>query len=131
MYMLDTNAMSYFFRKVPSVVERLQQLNPDIICISSVTAAELFYSVAKRNNQQLSRFLDVFLSTITILEWDTKTAEIYGKLRAEMEKEGKVMDVQDQMIAAHALANECVLVTSDDKAFSFVPNLILENWRSA
>ena len=88
MYMLDTNTMSYFFRKVPSVVERLQQLNPDIICISSVTAAELFYGVAKRNNQQLSRFLDVFLSTITILEWDTKTAEIYGKLRAEMEKEG-------------------------------------------
>ena len=50
MYMLDTNTMSYFFRKVPSVVERLQQLNPDIICISSVTAAELFYGVAKRNN---------------------------------------------------------------------------------
>lgn len=130
MYMLDTNTMSYFFRKVPSVVERLQQLNPDLICISSVTAAELFYGVTKRNNQQLSRFLDVFLSIITILEWDTKTAEIYGKLRAEMEKEGKVMGVQDQMIAAHALANECVLVTSD-KAFSFVPNLILENWRSA
>jgi len=39
------------------------------------------------------------------------------------------MGVQDQMIAAHALVNECVLVTSD-KAFSFVPNLILENWRS-
>ena len=130
MYMLDTNTMSYFFRKVPSVVERLQQLKPDLICISSVTAAELFYGVTKRNNQQLSRFLDVFLSIITILEWDTKTAEIYGKLRAEMEKEGKVMGVQDQMIAAHALANECVLVTSD-KAFSFVPNLILENWRSA
>ena len=68
MNMLDTDTMSYFFRKVPSVVERLQQLNPDIICISSVTAAELFYGVTKRNNQQLSRFLDVFLSTITILE---------------------------------------------------------------
>lgn len=89
MYMLDTNTMSYFFRKVPSVVERLQQLNPDIICISSVTAAELFYGVAKRNNQQLSRFLDVFLSTITILEWDTKTAEIYGKLRAKWKKKGR------------------------------------------
>ena len=86
MYMLDTNTVSYFFRQEKSVVERLQQLSPDIICISSVTVAELFYGVAKRNNHQLSRFLDVFLSTITILEWDTKTAEIYGKLRAEMEK---------------------------------------------
>lgn len=129
MYMLDTNTVSYFFRKVPSVVERLRQLNPEILCISSVTVAELFYGVAKRNNLQLSQFLDAFLSAISILEWDTKTAEIYGKLRAEMEKEGKVMGVQDQMIAAHALANECVLVTSD-KAFEFVPNLILENWRS-
>lgn len=129
MYMLDTNTVSYFFRKVPSVVERLRQLNPEILCISSVTVAELFYGVAKRNNLQLSQFLDTFLSAISILEWDTKTAEIYGKLRAEMEKEGKVMRVQDQMIAAHALANECVLVTSD-KAFEFVPDLILENWRS-
>ena len=50
MYMLDTNTVSYFFRKVPSVVERLKQLNPEILCISSVTAAELFYGVAKRNN---------------------------------------------------------------------------------
>ena len=86
MYMLDINTVSYFFRQEKSVVERLQQLSLDIICISSVTAAELFYGVAKRNNQQLSRFLEVFLSTITILEWDTKTAEIYGTLRAEMEK---------------------------------------------
>ena len=129
MYMLDTNTVSYFFRKVPSVAERLRQLNPEILCISSVTAAELFYGVAKRNNLQLSQFLDTFLSAISILEWDMKTAEIYGKLRAEMEKEVKVMGVQDQMIAAHALANEYVLVTSD-KAFEFVPNLILENWRS-
>ena len=129
MYMLDTNTVSYFFRKVPSVVERLRLLNPEILCISSVTAAELFYGVAKRNNLQLSQFLDTFLSEISILEWDTKTAEIYGKLRAEMEKEGKVMGAQDQMIAAHALANESVLVMSD-KAFEFVPNLILENWRS-
>ena len=86
MYMLDINTVSYFIRQEKSVVERLQQLSLDIICISSVTAAELFYGVAKRNNQQLSRFLEVFLSTITILEWDTKTAEIYGTLRAEMEK---------------------------------------------
>lgn len=46
-----------------------------------------------------------------------------------MEKKGKVMGAQDQMIAAHALANESLLVTSD-KAFEFVPNLLLENWRS-
>lgn len=85
--------------------------------------------MAKCNNQQLSLFLDTFLSEISIVEWDTKTAEIYGKLRAEMEKEGKVMGVQDQMIAAHALANESVLVMSD-KAFEFLPNLISENWRS-
>ena len=39
------------------------------------------------------------------------------------------MGEQYQMIAAHALANKCVLVTSD-KAFEFLPNLISENWRS-
>lgn len=60
MYMLDTNTVSYFFRQEPTVVKKLQQLNPEVICISSVTAAELFYGVKKRNNQKLSDFLTTF-----------------------------------------------------------------------
>lgn len=128
MYMLDTNTVSYFFRNEPTVVQKLQSLTPDLLCVSSVTAAELFYGVAKRNNKQLALFLETFLNAITVADWDYRCAETYGLLRAEMEKNGKTMGVQDQMIAAHALANEYVLVSSD-KAFSFVPELVLENWR--
>lgn len=127
MYMLDTNTVSYFFRQEPTVVKKLQQLNPEVICISSVTAAELFYGVKKRNNQKLSDFLTTFLSAITVLDWDYQAAEVYGQIRADMEREGKIMGVQDQMIGAHALAAECVLVSSD-KAFQLIPNLVLENW---
>lgn len=127
MYMLDTNTVSYFFRQEPTVVKKLQQLNPEMICISSVTAAELFYGVKKRKNQKLSDFLTTFLSAITVLDWDYQAAEVYGQLRADMEREGKIMGVQDQMIGALALATECVLVSSD-KAFQLIPNLVLENW---
>lgn len=127
MYMLDTNTVSYFFRQEPTVVKKLQQLNPEMVCISSVTAAELFYGVKKRNNQKLSDFLTTFLSAITVLDWDYQAAEVYGQLRADMEREGTIMGVQDQMIGAHALAAECVLVSSD-KAFQLIPNLVLENW---
>lgn len=128
MYMLDTNTVSYFFRQEPTVVKKLQQLNPEVICISSVTAAELFYGVKKRNNQKLSDLLTTFLSAITVLDWNYQAAEVYRQLRADMEREGKIMGVQDQMIGAHALATECVLVSSD-KAFQLIPNLVLENWQ--
>ena len=61
------------------------------------------------------------------MDWDYQVAEVYGQLRAEMEREGKIMGIQDQMIGAHALVTECILVSSD-KAFQFIPNLVLENW---
>ncbi|AGQ39324.1 TPA: type II toxin-antitoxin system VapC family toxin [Mannheimia haemolytica] len=127
MYMLDTNTVSYFFRGNANVVAKLKSINPERLCISSVTAAELVYGVAKRNNGQLSQFLGYFLSSVKVLDWNYRCAELYGKLRAEMEKNGKVMGVQDQMIASHALAEECILVSSD-QAFKMVPDLKLENW---
>ena len=47
-----------------------------------------------------------------------------------MEKQGFIMGTLDLMIAAHALTENCTLVTSD-KAFNMVPELIIQNWRES
>lgn len=128
MYMLDTNTISYFVQRNENVVKKLKEIEPNQICLSTVVVAELLYGVRKRNNKKLETFINLFLDSVEILDWDYETAECYGSLRARMESKGQIMGSFDQMIAAHALRQkDCILVTND-KAFSMVENLKLENW---
>lgn len=128
MYMLDTNTVSDIVRKDPGVLKQLQSISPKNICISGITAAEIIYGLEKRQSSKLNRVLLPFLDAITIYDWHYSVAQHYGKLRAKMEKQGFVMGTLDLMIAAHALAEDCTLVTSD-KAFKMVPDLVIQNWR--
>ena len=47
-YMLDTNICIYAIKHMPrEVIERLNEHNPNEICISSVTYAEVIHGVEK------------------------------------------------------------------------------------
>ncbi|QEH48053.1 type II toxin-antitoxin system VapC family toxin [Aggregatibacter actinomycetemcomitans] len=127
MYMLDTNTVSYFFRQVPVIVNRLNVAGYTQICVSSVTAAELIYGIEKRQNRQLRESVTLFLDTVPVYEWDLSVAITYGKLRNKMEINGRIMGDLDLMIASHALHLEHTLITND-KAFFMVPGLDVENW---
>ncbi|MCP9268375.1 hypothetical protein M5U04_09775 [Xenorhabdus sp. XENO-1] len=66
-------------------------------------------------------------SPINVHEWDSEVAKIYGELRADMEKTGRVMGTMDQLIAAHAVSKGLVIVTND-AAFVMVNGLLVEDW---
>ncbi|OTA17953.1 twitching motility protein PilT [Xenorhabdus vietnamensis] len=127
MYMLDTNTVSYIFRKNPAVTAKLRIVSPSRICISSITEAELRYGVAKRQNKELENIVNMFIDSITVYDWDKDAAKTYGELRASMEQTGRVMGTMDQMIAAHALSKKLTIVTSDS-AFGMVNSLNIEDW---
>ena len=79
-YMLDTNICIYLIKhKPPQVFEKLQEHNPDEICISAVTYAELVHGVEKSKAVERNRLaLTILLSNIEILDFDMKAAEEYG-----------------------------------------------------
>lgn len=129
-HMLDTNIVSHLFKRHPGVVNRMANLTPQEVCISSITEAELLYGADKKQSGGLKETIQTFLSTITICDWDSHAAATYGKLRAEMEKRGKVMGDLDQLIAAHALSRGTTIVTNDH-AFGMVHDLTVEDWTSA
>lgn len=127
MYMLDTNTVSHLFRQNANVMAKLRTIPPSKICISSITEAELRYSLAKRQNKALAKVVDAFLRSVAIHSWDSKAAECYGELRTMMEKKGRVMGTMDQLIAAHAASKGLTIVTNDG-AFSMAPGLHVEDW---
>ena len=60
--------------------------------------------------------------------YNFKASIEYGKIRATLEKSGKIIGGLDMVIVAHILANKMTLVTNNTKEFERVENLLLDNW---
>lgn len=128
-YMLDTNICIYVINSRPAIVlERFRLERIGDIVISSVTAAELAFGVAKSGSARNRQALEMFLSTLEILPFDESTIWHYGDLRTNLERLGQPIGTLDTMIAAHALAIGTILVTNNTREFERVPGLRLENW---
>lgn len=129
-YMLDTNICIYVIKNKPeTVIKRFLERDSDELCISSVTYAELMYGVEKSQRVDKNRLaMMLFLSPITILDFNARAAEEAGKIRAELEKKGTPIGPLDVLIAGHAKAEELTLVTNNTREFVRVENLELEDW---
>ena len=130
MYLLDTNICIYIINKRPSsVVEHIKQLTPSQIHLSAVSLAELEYGVSKSKNRDKNRLalLD-FISAFDIVPFDDSDAEIFGIIRADLEKKGQIIGSYDMQIAAQAITKDLILVTNNTREFERIVNLKLENW---
>lgn len=128
-FMLDTNICIYVINAKPKIVlDHFREKGLGDIGVSSVTAAELAFGVAKSGSTRNRQALEMFLSTLEILPFDESTIWHYGELRTHLERRGQPIGALDTMIAAHALATHTILVTNNTREFERVPGLRLENW---
>ena len=116
-YMLDTNICIYAIKhKPPEVIQKFLSHDPSELCISSITYAELMHGVEKSMAVERNRIaITMFLSPISVLDFDTDAAEEYGKIRADLERKGTPIGPMDTLIAAHSKAEDLVLVTNNTR----------------
>lgn len=131
-YLLDTDTCIYLIKKHPAnALAKLQSLKITSVGISSITLSELEYGVAKSNKPQQNKLaLAQFVAPLELLPYDDAAAACYGPTRAFLESQGTPIGPLDTLIAAHALALRCVLVTNNVREFSRLPDLVVENWVS-
>jgi tRNA(fMet)-specific endonuclease VapC len=130
MYLLDSNICIYIINNRPvKVVQRIKEHNPPEIKLSSISMAELEYGVSKSGNREKNRrALIHFASAFDIVDFTDEDAEIYGIIRADLEKKGQIIGPYDMQIAAQAISRKYVLVTNNVKEFSRIKGLMIENW---
>jgi tRNA(fMet)-specific endonuclease VapC len=127
-YMLDTTTVSALVREPHgSVMLRCLGAGIDRVCTSIIVAAEQHYGGAKVKGRRFATRLDETFGMIPVLSWTHPAERIYGELRADLERRGKIIGANDMLIAAHALALDLTLV-SDDTDFVRVRGLKTENW---
>lgn len=129
-YMLDTNTVSYFLKGSSQVRSKIIATPTSSLSISAITEGELLFGLAKKHHDKsLHTIVHEFLIRVDVHPWDSAVAGCYGELRAAMQRKGKILGNLDLQIAAHALALELILVTSD-RAFLQVDGLLIEDWMS-
>ena len=129
-YMLDTNMCIYLIKRKPAqVLKKFQTYDLGDICVSSITVAELQYGVEKSQHpKQNQTALDLFLSPLIIVDFDTSAAQHYGQIRTNLESLGTPIGAYDLLIASHAQSLGITLVTNNTREFTRVPKLTVENW---
>lgn len=128
-YLLDTNIVSDLVRNPQGkVAQRIQKIGDSKVCTSIIVAAELRYGAAKKGSAKLSAQLDAVLNVLEIVPFEPPADKTYGLVRAKLEKAGRLIGANDLLIASQAVASGLTLVSDNEREFSRVDNLQLENW---
>jgi tRNA(fMet)-specific endonuclease VapC len=131
-YLLDTNVcVRHLAGRSLILRTRLEATPPDELAVCAVVKAELRYGAYKGQRTEATlQAQDILLGQLHSLPFDDAAAEIYGQIRAALERIGTPIGANDLLIAAIALANRLVLVTHNTTEFCRVPGLVVEDWET-
>jgi len=129
-YMLDTNICIYIAKHQPPEVQaRFERLKPGELVMSAITYGELCYGVSKSSQRaRASAQLEELVRDIPVENLDAVAAQIYGEIRATLEKQGRLIGNNDLWIGAHAMSLGVTLATNNEREFKRIAGLSVENW---
>lgn len=128
-FMLDSTIVIYIIKRRPMAVLDQFNANTGRMVISSISLAELLHGVEKSTEPLRNlRVVEDFVSRLTVLDYDDKAALHYGAIRANLERKGTPIGINDLHISGHARSCGLILVTNNRREFDRVDGLIVENW---
>jgi tRNA(fMet)-specific endonuclease VapC len=120
-YLLDTNIIVALTKNADeNVVMRAAECDAGDMVTSSIALAEVAFG-SERGDPPAMELLKAFMEEVPVLDFDYQAALAYAQLpfkRASF----------DRLIAAHAVSQELIVVTGNEKDFADVPGLKVENW---
>jgi predicted nucleic acid-binding protein len=129
LYLLDTNIISNITKPMPSeaLIAWMADQDDQDLFISSLTVAEIRRGVLEKPPGKKRTQLESWFSGSEgppalfagrVLPFDEKAGLIWARLMAEGTARGRPRSALDMIIAAVAEANDCVLVTANEKDFA-------------
>ena len=127
-FLLDTGTVSFALRGQGEVGARLRARRPSDVCVSAITLAELRYGADRKGSRKLHHLIDTFVAAVEVAPFDDAAAVEFGRIGSVLAERGTPIGEFDVLIAAHAVALRCTLVTNNLRHFSKVPGLSIESW---
>lgn len=91
--------------------------------------AELYIGISRSDNPKTEeRTVRKLLSDLSILEFDDKSAQLFGQITAYLQELGRPAGDMDVLIASTAMAAGHSIVTRNISHFTHIPQLITEEY---
>ncbi len=128
-YLLDTNIISNVIKPIPSaaLVTWMAERADEDMFISSLTVAEIRRGLLEKPAGRKRRELEGWFGSPEgpqalfagrVLPFDETAALIWARLMAEGTAKGRPRSPLDMIVAAVAEANDCVVVTDNERDFA-------------
>lgn len=132
MYIFDTDSLSNIVKSHPSplLIRKLKGLPQEFQYTTSINVAEIYYGAYRSQKKEriLKTFQEKVFPNVKVLAFDEDTAQVYGQLKAKLEKRGISKSEPDLRIASIVLQHRFTLVTGNVRHFKDIPRLKIENW---
>lgn len=126
-YLLDTDICIELFRHNEQVIKKIETVGRTNCFVSEITIAELFYGAAKSGREE--NYVDVQrIQTLFEVIPLRPSFRLYGINKASLQAKGMSVGEFDLLIGSCAVYNNLVMVTSNLKHFSPIPDIMLEDW---
>jgi len=126
-YLLDTSTIIDLLRGNQAIKDFIASHLEDIFVTSCICEAEIAEGIYREKEENIkmrkTQLKQLFSSFYQVLPFDSKQADIAGRIRAELGKEGRLIDDLDILIAAACLSFPATIITKNAKHFSRVKNL--------
>lgn len=130
--MLDSDILSMFLKGDPDVIQNVNAYLSHFDCLTTsiINEYEVRRGLEHKNaTVQIAQF-ETFIADNEVLGFDADACKIAARLYATLRRAGQPFADGDLLIAAIALANDCVLVTNNERHFHRISELTVENWKA-
>ena len=128
-FLLDTNIIRNATKAIPSqlLIDWMEDQADENLFISSLTVAEIRRGILEKSPGKKRKLLEEWfagpegppaLFAGRVLPFDQKAGLVWAQLMSEGTASGRPKSALDIIIAATAVANDCVIVTDNEKDFT-------------
>ena len=128
-FLIDTNILIYRLKNLGNVNDNFLKYKDKQMSVSVISYGELIFGAMKsksveKNLETVKNIKSIF----PLIDITSDIMEIFGEIKAYIQKIGKPVDDMDLLISATAISKGMTLVTHNTKHFENIPNLKLEDW---
>lgn len=128
-FLIDTDVIIFSLRQNATVRTRFNDHRDDLKAISVITYGELTFGAYRSRNVSgnlavVRRMAELF----PVIPVSRPIIETFAELKANLMKRSRQLPDMDLMIAATALWGNLTLVTNNERHFSVIDGLTIDNW---
>lgn len=133
MVVLDTTVLSDLMHRLPGALDRLRELSPGEVFLTSPVAAEIRYGLERlpldsRRRRNLEREYERLRSLVRWADWTEGAAEEFGRQKARLAEAGRMVEDMDVAIGSIAITLGARLATRNVAHMARLESLEVLDW---